>query len=72
MPDFFLYFMNNLCKKLSFFTSGRLKIFNRDTGRFSQALNNYCGHYIRKFQILCLRIVSMRALNFDKSVTFYI
>ena len=38
------------------FTWVRLKNSSHDTG--PQALNNPCSQYIRKFQILCLSIVS--------------
>ena len=30
-------------------------------------MNNSCSHYIRKFQVLCLRIVSERVLNLTKA-----
>ena len=42
-----------------------IKNSSHDTG--PQALNNSCSHYIRKFLILCLRIVSERVRDSMKA-----
>ena len=60
------YFVNNLWKKLIYFyLSKAQKFYWRQL--LSQALNKSCSHYIRKFQVLCLRIVSERVRDSTKA-----
>ena len=55
-----ILFDNNVIFKRTFQTLVSLNL-------LSQALNNSCSHYIKKFQVSCLRIVSERVRDSTKA-----